>query len=40
MFEGSEWIPAERTVHTAIPPASVRIQHFQRKGMPSVDKVV
>jgi len=25
MFEESEWLPAERTLHTAIPPANVRI---------------
>lgn len=28
MFEEEEWIPAERSLHTAIPPADVRIQNF------------
>jgi len=40
MFEEEEWIPAERTLHTAIPPANVRIQNFSRKQFKEYDKVV
>jgi len=31
MYEEEEWLPAERTMHTAIPPPNVRIQNFTRK---------
>jgi hypothetical protein len=31
MFEEDEWLPAERTVITSVPPADVRIHNFQRK---------
>lgn len=40
MFEEAEWIPAERSLHTAIPPANVRIQNFSRKSFRDYDKIV
>ena len=40
MFEDEEWVPAERTLHKAIPPADVRIQNFKRKDFKDHDKIV
>ena len=28
MFVDEEYLPAERSIHTQIPPAKIRIQHF------------
>ena len=42
MFEEDEegWVPAERTLHKAIPPADVRIQNFKRKDFKDYERVV
>jgi len=41
MYEEEEsWDPAERTMHTAIPPANVRIQNFTRKQIKGYDQAV
>jgi hypothetical protein len=33
MFEEEEYLPAERSMHTAIPPANIRIRNFERKSL-------
>lgn len=40
MFIDYEWIKSERSLHTSIPPANVRIKNFQRKEFPEFNKVV
>lgn len=38
MFEESTWIPSERTIHPAIPPANVRIKNFKSKEISGFEK--
>jgi len=33
-------IPAERSLHTSVPPANVRIQNFTRKQFKEYDRAV
>jgi hypothetical protein len=40
-IDGVEFsVPAERTTHTSIPPAHVRIQKFQRKKFEQYDETL
>ena len=40
MFEGDEYEPPARSVHTAIPPADIRIKDLQTKKFPQFDSIV
>lgn len=35
-----EYFPAERSLHTALPPANVRVKNFKTKTMPQYDNCV
>jgi hypothetical protein len=40
MFIDYDWIKAERSLHTSIAPANVRIKSFTRKEFDNYDEVV
>lgn len=41
MFEAvGEYFPAERSLHTALPPANVRVKNFKTKTLPLFDSCV
>jgi hypothetical protein len=35
-----EYFPAERSIHTAVPPANVRIKNYTAKQLPQFDECV